>query len=143
VRLDGPGGTFNTGYVGNHYTFWHVAAVDSAFTPRDAEVTVTGNGCHGELRLVGTESTDYFEGVAAGPMPGSPVIGQRITRSMGLRLAVVLTPSGLGTCQATRVRIASQSWLRTRWTDLPVGLAVNVTHRAGADDRSRDFHPPR
>jgi hypothetical protein len=107
------------------------------FVVKDVRVLVAGNGCQGDLRLVGTPvEGGYRTGVSAGGLPGTTVVGKRLTTATSPRLAIVLTSSRTGLCHATQIRFGAQSWWRKRWTTVPIDFSISVTHHSGQDSRA-------
>jgi hypothetical protein len=134
---------FHRGYVRNHYSVWSAFGIRHPFVVTDAQVVVTGAGCQGQVRLVGSPVVGgYLAGVSTGPLPGAAVIGRRLTPQMGPRLALVVTASTTGRCHVREIRFASHSWWRSRWTTVPGGFSVNVTHSTGVDPRTNEASPP-
>lgn len=150
VIPNGPGITggasstsFLGGYVGNHYSIWRVFGVKDSFVVTQVKVTTNDASCHGTIRLVGKPVLGgYQAGVSSGPLPGASIIGRRLTPQLGQQLALVLTPSSTGRCQAVRIRIADHAWWRTRWTTLAPSFSVEVTHKTGQDSRAKEASPP-
>jgi len=144
-KVTGPGAAtgLRDGYVDNHYSVWSWLHVGSSFVVKDAVVVVNGKGCKGVVRLVGPPVVGgYFAGVSTGALPGESVAGRRLNPQERPDMDLVLTPSSTGRCGATAVRIATDSWGRTRWTTVPIEFFVGVTHRSGSDARAKESSPP-
>jgi len=118
--------------------------VEKPFVVKDATVVVNRQSCHATVRLVGPPVVGgYFAGVSAGAHPGESAIGRRLSPKPKPEMDLVLTPSETGSCTAKAVRIATESWGRTRWTTIPIGFSLNVTHRSGRDSRGDESSPPK
>jgi len=133
------GAGFDAGYVGNHYGFFQAVAVHHSFAPTSARVAVNGRGCQGEVRLLTRVPTTSLSGVSAGPMPGQPVVGRKVTKANNRLLTVVLTPVSRGRCTATSLTVTAHSWGRQRSTTVPLDFYVDATHASGTDSRAQDF----
>jgi hypothetical protein len=135
--------SFLRGYAGNHYSIWTVFGVRESFVVKQVKVATNDAKCHGTVRLVGKPVLGgYLAGVSRGPLPGASIIGRRLTPQLGQQLALVLTPSSTGRCQAVTIRVADHAWGRTRWTTLPSDFSVTVTHKTGQDSRAKEASPP-
>lgn len=137
---------FNTGfdgaYVGYNYSQWGIVPVSHPFHLDASRVSVEGVGCNGTLRLVGPPvEGGYLSGVSHGP-PGVALTSRRITPALGQQVALVLTSTHPGTCSATQLQFATHSWLRERWTTVPVSFSIHVTHATGHDTRVIAGNPP-
>jgi hypothetical protein len=135
--------SFNGAYAGDHYVFWNVIGVSKPVVFKDVRVEAKGPGCHGDVRLVSprTVKSQYVSAVAGAALPGTSLVGQRITANSSDRLALVLTSSGSGSCSVGDVRVAARSWWRERWTTFSVDFAIDVTHLSGQDPRIHEGAP--
>jgi hypothetical protein len=129
-------------HVGDYYTAWDLIGPFKPIVVKDIRVDVEGQGCHGRVRLVRARTfhSEYISGVSR-TLPGTTVVGHRITFETGGRIAVVLYSTGTGQCVATKVHVATQSWGRERWTTTPVAFSINVTQPSGQDPRVHEGPP--